>query len=187
MALDVNFKLSDQDLEYFRELLVEAQQRAAAVDEATIVARARELLDRIDESRATSFVIKRLKALRALADMVEDEAWPLEEQERLDVVSALAYFNEGEDVISDDVPALGLLDDAIVAELVVRELEPEIEAYQEFCKIRAVSGQLEGKQLSRDDWLKEKQHMLFEQMRDRMRRDRRTAGGVGRLTRFSLA
>lgn len=187
MPLDINFTLSEQDIEYFRDVMVEAQHLASEVDEATIIERARELLDSIDESKATSFVVRHLKKLRALVGMVGDEDWPLEEQERLDVISALAYFYKGEDVIDDEVPVLGLLDDAIVIELVVRELESEIEAYEEFCKIRAVYEQLEGRELSREDWLREKQHMLFEHMRDRMQRHRRTSKGVGRLTRFSLS
>ena len=187
MTLDISIRLSDQDLEYFRQIMVEAQQRASAAEEATIVERAGELLERVDQSTASSFVTRKLNELRALVDMVNDDDWPLDEQERLDVVSALAYFYGEDDVISDDVPVLGLLDDAIVIELLTRELESEIEAYQEFCKIRAFYESLEGHSLSREELLKEKQHLLFEQMRGRMQRHRRTGRGVGQLTKFSLA
>jgi hypothetical protein len=52
------------------------------------------------------------------------------------VVQALAYFAEPTDLIPDQLPALGFLDDAIMVELVVQDLRPEIEAYDDFCRFR---------------------------------------------------
>jgi uncharacterized membrane protein YkvA (DUF1232 family) len=62
--------------------------------------------------------------------------WKLPEPDRARVVNSLAYFCEPDDLIPDDVPGLGFLDDAIMVELVVRELRHEIDAYQDFCSYR---------------------------------------------------
>ena len=48
------------------------------------------------------------------------------------MLNALAYFAEPDDLIPDQIPGLGFLDDAIMVELVVRELRHEIEAYEDF-------------------------------------------------------
>lgn len=57
------------------------------------------------------------------------------------VVVALSYFAEPQDLIPDNVPGLGFLDDALLAELVIEELEPDVAGYREFCdcSVRTVS------------------------------------------------
>jgi hypothetical protein len=52
------------------------------------------------------------------------------------VLQALAYFAEQTDLVPDQIPGLGLLDDAIMIELVAQELAPELEAYRAFCRFR---------------------------------------------------
>jgi uncharacterized membrane protein YkvA (DUF1232 family) len=87
-----------------------------------------------------------------MVEMLDDKEWLLDEQERLDVVSALAYFYRDKDAIEDEVTRLGLIDDAIIVELVVRELKHEIEAYREFCEFRSSAEKIQGKKVSREDW-----------------------------------
>ena len=52
------------------------------------------------------------------------------------VIGALAYFSKGEDLIPDTIPGLGFLDDAIMLELIGRELAPELRAFRDFCRFR---------------------------------------------------
>jgi uncharacterized membrane protein YkvA (DUF1232 family) len=117
--------------------------------------------------------------------MLDDADWPLADDERTDVVSALAYFYNAEDLIDDDLPVLGLLDDAIMIELVVREMHNEISAYEEFCRYRSSQEALSGRNISREDWLNSKRREILDSMRERMNRRHRGTGG-GRFTRFSF-
>ena len=103
----------------------------------------------------------------------------------LDVISALAYFYHAKDLIDDSLPVLGLLDDAIMIELVVREMQNEISAYEEFCRFRSSQESLSGKNISREDWLNSKRREIRDNMRERMAR-RHRGGGGGRFTRFSF-
>ena len=57
-------------------------------------------------------------------------------RERSPVLAALAYVCDPEDIIPDDIPGIGLLDDAVMIELVFRELRHEIEAYEDFRRYR---------------------------------------------------
>ena len=48
------------------------------------------------------------------------------------MLSGLAYLCDPEDLIPDDIPGIGMLDDAVMIELVFRELRHELEAYEDF-------------------------------------------------------
>ena len=61
--------------------------------------------------------------------MVEDEDWNLPPEDVTRVINALAYFANAKDLIPDDVPGLGFLDDAVMVDLVMRELAHEVKAY----------------------------------------------------------
>jgi len=187
MSRKLAFQLSREDLDYFRNILVTAQQRASDADEAAILDHARAVLKDIDLGSQTSFMRAQLKKLRLMVEMLDDPEWPLDKQERLDVVSALAYFYRDKGAADDEVKKLGLIDNAIIVELVVRELQHEIDAYREFCEFRASAEKIQGKEVSREDWYKARHHEIFERMRNRLNRHQRTSGGVGNLTRFSLA
>jgi hypothetical protein len=68
--------------------------------------------------------------------MLQDAEWDLEARERAPVLAALAYVCDPEDIIPDDLPGIGLLDDAVMIELVFRELRHELAAYKDFKTFR---------------------------------------------------
>ncbi len=94
------------------------------------------------------------------------------------MVSALAYFNEPRDLIPDDVPGFGFLDDAVMVELVVQELKHDLEAYDDFCNYRRTeAGKRRGNGkavVTREQWLDARRRQLHGRMR--RRRARRTSG-----------
>ncbi|HLF29843.1 MAG TPA: YkvA family protein [Xanthomonadales bacterium] len=186
MTIEISFSLDDKDIEYFRGVMNRAQDAAGNASEQEIIQEARNVLDGVDQNKAPLFVRDRLERLATMIVMLEDPEWPLEGQERTDVVSALAYFHNPADLISDDVPVIGLIDDAIMIELVARELTHQLEAYDEFCVYRSSEERLRGKDVSREDWLKAKQQELMKRMRERMGRINRSERGSTRLTRFSF-
>jgi len=186
MTIDINFSLDETDIEFFRGIMVQAQDGADGLSEQQIIIEARRVLDGVDSAKPPLFVRQRLERLATMIGMLEDSDWPLSGQERTDVISALAYFHNPADLISDDVPVIGLIDDAIMIELVTRELRHQLEAYDEFCVYRSSEEQLRGKDASREDWLHSKQEQLLKRMRERLGRVNRNERGSSRLTRFSF-
>jgi uncharacterized membrane protein YkvA (DUF1232 family) len=186
MTIDIKFSLDDSDIEYFRDVMSRAQDGAGDCSEQEIIDVARKLLQGVEPNKPPLFVRERLERLSTMIAMLEDPEWPLDGEERLDVISALAYFHNPADLISDDVPVIGLIDDAIMIELVARELQHQLEAYDEFCTYRSGEERLRGGDVSRDDWLKAKQEQLMKRMRERLGRINRTSRGSTRLTRFSF-
>lgn len=162
MGLRVSFELDDNDLTHFRLIMREARKAAARMAPEDIVAAAEELLQDIGTTGTPGFIQERIDKLRLLLRMMSDLEWRLPHQEATRVLNALAYFTEPDDLIPDHIPGLGFLDDAIMVELVVRELEHEIEAYRDFCEFRR-----EHSATSRDDWLIERREELQQRMRSR--------------------
>jgi len=136
MPLKIAFELSDADLDYFRSALRAAQTRARRQDEAAIVAAARRLAQETRKRSLPEFVKTRLATLESMIRMLDDAEWRIEGRHRTRVLDALAYFAEPADLIPDQIPGVGFLDDAIMVELVVRELRPELDAYADFCRYR---------------------------------------------------
>jgi uncharacterized membrane protein YkvA (DUF1232 family) len=173
----ISFELDENDLKHFRLIMNEARQTARRLAPEDIVAAAEQLLENAPESGAPGFIVERLDKLRLMIRMVSDIEWRLPHQETTRVLNALAYFAEPEDLIPDHIPGLGFLDDAIMIELVVRELRHEIEAYQDFCDYRdRLAAKGDGGQASREDWLNARRKELQARMRRRRGRGRRILG-----------
>jgi uncharacterized membrane protein YkvA (DUF1232 family) len=178
MSLRVTFELDESDLQHFRLIMRGARQTAERLAPETVVATATERLERLGDKPPPAFVAERLDKLRLLIRMLTDLDWRLPHRDARRVLSALAYFNEANDLIPDHVPGLGFLDDAIMIELVARELRHELEAYRDFCAFRQEKSlEIKNKPLTRrNKWLAARRQELLE----RMRRRRQSEANVGK-------
>jgi len=175
MPLKISFELSDADIEYFKAMAISAQNAVndGVLDQGEIVAAAKKVFEAADsEKELPEFISSRLAQLKVLVDMVSDSEWQLPEEEMNRVLSAMAYFANADDIIPDHIPTLGFLDDAIMVELTVENLEPEISAYQEFCEFRDTrspfqTGKGQSADISKEDWLAEKRAAMHSRMRAR--------------------
>ncbi|MCH2170122.1 DUF1232 domain-containing protein [Myxococcota bacterium] len=190
MPLKVSFELSDRDLRYFRKKMREARAGAKAREESEIIESTASLLEEMRGKNAPDFVRERISKLEVMVEMLDDREWNLSGPDRTHVLNAMAYFAEAEDLIPDAIPAIGFLDDAIMVELVVKELENEIDAYHDFCDFRTLQEKVRGKredEITREEWLKGKRSQLHSRMRRRRRTRRsRGRGPAGKPTPFSL-
>ena len=180
MTMRIVLDLSERDLEHFRKLAKQAMDASQKASPEEIIASARRLLKEVEESDASDFIRERLNQIRILTDMLADEGWGMQEVGRQRVLTALAYFNQPEDLIPDHLPGIGFLDDAIMVELMSRELKPEIDAYKDFVNYRETEARRMGKdpsELNRTDFLEAREHALLSRMRRRRRAGRGGGGG----------
>ncbi len=189
MSLKVTFELEDADLQYFRKSMKEARAVASKAPEAEIIAQASAMIETVRQAKIPTFVATRVDKLASLIDMLADDEWALGAADRKNVVAALRYFADPHDLIPDDVPVLGYIDDAIMIELVVRELKPIIDAFEDFMRYKAEEkSRNRNPDISREEWLSVKRRELHSRMRRRRESARaRSAsrGGSGR-PRFRL-
>lgn len=178
MTLHISFDISDSDLEQLAALMQQSREKAGQPDPESIRRQTREKLSECSRRQMPDFMRQRFDRLERLVDMVEDDAWQLPEPEHQRVLDGLAYFVLTEDLIPDDLPALGFLDDAIKIWMVSMELRHELEAYEDFCSFREakIREGIPPAEVSRPDWLVEKRESLMGRMRVR-----RKLGGKGWL------
>jgi uncharacterized membrane protein YkvA (DUF1232 family) len=134
--MKITFELEPGDIERFHEALARAERRVACAEEHDIVDAARHALATLPIASAPGYVRRRLDEVERLLAMLEDEAWALPQVERAEVLRLLAYFSDPEDLIPDDVAVIGLLDDAIMLELLLKRIRHVVIAYGEFCVLR---------------------------------------------------
>jgi len=186
MSLRITLEFTEKDLEHFRKRARAAMETSRKLDDATIIKGARSLLEEVNEKVESDYIRDRLNQISILTSMLEDEGWGMQDVGRGRVLAALAYFNAPDDLIPDDVPGLGYLDDAIMIELLGRELKPEMEAYQDFVAYRTSEAKRRGvdpDELNRGAFLKAREQALLSRMR---RRRRGSSGSRGRRSPFSL-
>lgn len=169
MSIEIAFELSDTDLEHFRTLMKNAIEKVQDLPEQAVIEKAIKACVEMENADLPDFVATRLSSLRKLVEMVQDEDWQLPEEEKADVLTSLAYFSEPHDLVPDEIPVLGYLDDAIMIELVIQDLSLDLTAYREFCSFRDTEEGRRGDEadVSRESWLDGKRREIRGNLRKR--------------------
>ena len=137
-SFKVSFTLDDQDVSYFRTLFRNAKKAARDTPREEVLKGAHQLVDNVRRTKKTpKFVVTAIEAIEDLVAIIEDEDYKAPRSVVDQVLGALAYFAEPEDLIPDHIPVLGFLDDAIMIKFVEREFKHELAAYRKFKRFRA--------------------------------------------------
>jgi hypothetical protein len=181
--LRVSFNLDDRDVQHLVDVAQRRQALARTQSAEAIIAAAREVLDKASQAQLADFVKERYSRLRTMLDMVDDPQWQLGGEDRQRAINALACFSAP----TAAAAAPGLLDHAIMIELVSRDLQHDLQAFRDFCKLRDShsGGRHAAPGADREQWLSQRRQALQARMHQRRRRDLDAAGSsVRRL--FSL-
>jgi hypothetical protein len=185
-VLRVSFNLDDADLQHFAEVAQQTQAMARQTPEEAIIAAAREVLEKSSQSQVAEFVKERYSRLRSMIDMVVDPDWQLGAEDRQRLINALACFGAPSTTAGAGTTG-GMLDHAIMIELVSRDLQHDLEAYADFCRFRdsQVRKRADAPTSDREQWLGQRRAALQERMHARRQRDLSSAGSAVRKL-FSL-
>jgi uncharacterized membrane protein YkvA (DUF1232 family) len=186
MPLTVTLEFSDEELAYLRSRMHRVRDRNGQRPAQQIAAAAVAEVERLRSTVRSPFIRRRIDRVASLVAMLDDPEWQLPELERGRVLDGLAYVADVGDLVPDDVPVLGLVDDAIMLELLLRELQHELEAYEEFDGYRRDEAARRDKPgvhrtVSREDWLASRRAALHARIRERRDRDLARDGDAYRL------
>jgi uncharacterized membrane protein YkvA (DUF1232 family) len=133
----VTFTLDEADADYFRALYRQARRGAQELAPEQILAGARDIVKQVRASKKTPrFVMDAIGVLADLVDLTQNEDYAAPKKVKDAVLAALAYFSNPHDLIPDQVPGLGFLDDAIMVKFIEDEFENELWGYRKFRKVR---------------------------------------------------
>jgi len=123
--------------------------------------------DRLCIPEASLLSYRKCLGIGGFTDLIELPE-PLKVLQR--VSGVLNYFLDPEDVIPDNTPGIGLLDDAIYADIVLKALRSEVHSYEEFCQYRAAEEDRRRNKgldthVGREEWLADKRAVLHSKMR----------------------
>jgi len=172
MSLAITIELSDDDLKYFADAMQSAQKESQNLSPQEITDAASKLLQDGKDNKLPAFISDRLSKIDSMVSMVNDAGFGMEEADKKRVLACLTYFANPKDIIPDNVPVLGFLDDAIMIELVVRELQHEVEAYDDFVIYREDEARRRGVDPStlkteRVEWAEARRVELLSRMKSR--------------------
>ena len=133
----VTFTLDESDANYFRALYRKAKRGAKDLDRDAIIKEARATVHQVRGSKKTPpFVLEAIDVLADLTDLIRDEDYAAPKKVQDEVLAALAYFSNPEDLIPDHIPGLGFLDDAIMVKFIEEEFRQELWGFRKFRKMR---------------------------------------------------
>jgi uncharacterized membrane protein YkvA (DUF1232 family) len=179
MGLRISFELTDRDLSFFRKALRQSREAVKDAEDTEIIEAIQAVLEEIRASDPLpDFVGKRIPELESLISMLTDDEWQLPEGDRERLLATFVYFADPEDILPDDIPVIGYLDDVIIIELVARELQHVREAYDDFCDFRDEYEKGHSKNTDaviRRDRIDRRRQQLHQRMRRRSARQKKSS------------
>lgn len=90
------------------------------------------------------FVQSRMRSLMRLEALVDEPGWEPSAELQRQVRVLQAYRQEDADLIPDELPVVGLLDDAVLVDVALQLLHDELGEYEDFCRFRKVAADFAG-------------------------------------------
>lgn len=83
------------------------------------------------------FIRSRMRRAAEMRAMTTDSGWRTADTHATRLHDLLAYIDDPDGLIRDDVPVVGLLDDALLVDIAMDNLRGELDDYAEYCRYRS--------------------------------------------------
>lgn len=137
-----------------------------------IAGAARRVLRAAHKGEESAFIKVRMRRAGELRAAFNDAQWTMSPALVKDVAELLAYLDAGTGLIANNVPIVGLLDDAILIDVAMDKLRGELDEYADFCRFRIAEAARQGIEVAavrtdRQQWFDERvlEHRLEQQLR----------------------
>lgn len=136
------FRLAPMEVDRFNAFLVSLGRSQAPYDCDQLATAARELCD--CSTGVAPIIGFQMRRAAAAALMVDDLAWEADNDARAVASRVVDYVRAGNDLIPDQLPKVGRLDDAIVIETAWPLLSIEVDEYLGYRRLRRIEAHLRG-------------------------------------------
>lgn len=178
MRVELTLAHDDPSLHALRSAWHAAARRYGG-DDAALAREARDMHAALATRDVPPALVDELALVPRIADMLGDAAWPLAAGTRRDLVGALAYFVDNDDLIPDDAGRYGYLDDVLVLRLALDAASQEWKDWNDYRRFRAAYPQFDD--VDRTAWQRDRE-ALIERMVKRVHRPRIGTGDDGGYT-----
>jgi uncharacterized membrane protein YkvA (DUF1232 family) len=132
-----SIEILDEQVDRFNELAHLLNDAMPAMTADQLAGVARRVLRTAAAGGESPFIRSRLRRASEMRSMAADPAWPIDAVQARRIEALLAYLDDPNGLIHDDVPVVGYLDDALLVDISMDCLREELDQYAEFCRYRA--------------------------------------------------
>ena len=150
-----------------------------------IAGAARRVLRAAAKGQESTFIKVRMRRAGEMRAALRDEQWVIGAELREKLSLLIDYLDhEANALIPNDLPFVGLLDDAILVDVAMNALRDELDEYADFCRFRVAEAgsrnvALSAVQSNREEWMAERmQERRLEQQLRRVRGQSYTRGAM---------
>ncbi len=177
-----SLELKDEALHRFNKLVrtVDPDHDDFTADQ--IAGAARRVLRAAAKGQDSTFIKVRMRRAGEMRAALKDKQWEISNPIDAKMRDLVAYLGDSNGLIPNDLPIVGLLDDAILVDVAMDALRNELDEYADFCRFRiSEAGRLDvapdAVDTNREHWMTERtQERRLEQQLRRVRGTSYTRG-----------
>lgn len=150
-------RFSDDDLRAFNRCAQRIAPGTPALGAAQITAAARRLARTIGVDNQSRFIEARMRRAGEVRAVLMDAGWSVDPAVVGTMQDLIGYLDGPVALVPVDAPAVGGLDRALLVDMAMERLRPELDEYADFCRYRAAEAQRLGLpvalvDIDRDRW-----------------------------------
>jgi uncharacterized membrane protein YkvA (DUF1232 family) len=179
-----SLELKDDALVRFNALVRVLNPEHAPFSADQIAGAARRVLRAAAKGQESTFIKVRIRRAGEMRAALKDAQWDVTAEREHKMRAMVAYLDDMNGLIPNDLPIVGLLDDAILVDVVMDALRDELDEYADFCRFRlALAGARDVTvslvDTNREEWMAERaQERRLEQQLRRVRGASYTRGAM---------
>jgi hypothetical protein len=162
---EVPLHFSEDDLRVFNECAARIAPGTPALGSEQIAGAARRLARAVGEGNQSRFIQIRMRRAGEIRAILGDAAWKIEPALVGPMQDLISYLDGPVALMPPDLPAVGGLDRALLVDIAMERLRPELDEYADFCRYRAAEAQrlgvpAESVAIDRESWSLERSEEL---------------------------
>jgi hypothetical protein len=161
-----SLELRAEKLQRFNEVVQRVAPGKPVFNADQIAGAARRVLRAAMKGQESTFIKVRMRRAGEIRAALGDAQWEVAANSEPAMRAIVAYLDEGASaLIENDVPVVGLLDDAILVDAAMDTLRGELDDYADFCRYRIGEASRQGispndAKVRRECWFHERQQEL---------------------------